>query len=176
MLRLAPDGSHIAVEPVPALAARLRIEFPAVQVHDVALSDDNGETIFYVAKLQEWSGMQQRPWLAAEYESITVPLLRLDDLVPASQRVDFLKVDVEGAQVLVLRGAERILSSHHPTIWFEHGARSANAYNTTSRDIWDHLVVRHGYRLWTADGDGPLDLAGFIAANDAPMWTYMAHR
>lgn len=174
IVRLAPDGQHMAFEPIPELAQQLKRDFPGVDVQGCALSDQTGETEFHLAKQAEWSGLQRRDWLGAEYETITVPVRRLDDLVPAGRRVDFIKVDVEGAQVLALRGAERILSEYQPAIWFEHGTRSAGSYNTTSRDMWE-LLTTHGYRVWTADGDGPLDLTAFTAANDIPMWTYMAH-
>ena len=37
MVRVAPNGRHIAWEPLPALARRLRERFPSVEVRDAAL-------------------------------------------------------------------------------------------------------------------------------------------
>lgn len=176
IVALAPEGQHLAFEPLPQLASSLRERFPMVDVRDAALADTDGETTFYVSDTSdEWSGIQRREWLDTTYREITVPVRTLDESAIHVPRVDFLKIDVEGAQVLVLRGAEGILSRDHPMIWIEHGARSAQAHNTTSADLWE-VLRRHGYRVWTADGDGPLDLPSFIATNEIPIWTYMAHR
>ncbi len=174
IVKLAPDGHHMAFEPIPKLAAKLTVDFPAVNVNGIALSDETSEMGFYIADCPELSGLQRREWLDTDYTEVTVPVRRLDDMVPAGQRVDFLKIDVEGAQVLVLLGARRILADHHPTIWIEHGDRSAAAHGTTTADLWN-LLMENGYRVWTADGEGPLDLARMQAANEMPMWTYMAH-
>jgi FkbM family methyltransferase len=174
ILRLAPDGHHIAFEPIPQLAAKLATDFPEVDVHGCALSDVTGEAVFHVADSAELSGLQPRDWTGTRYTEVPVLVRRLDDVVPPGRRIDFLKVDVEGAQVRVLFGARRILADDHPTIWIEHGERSAGAYGTTTADLWT-LLSEHGYRVWTADGHGPLDLPQMQAANDQPMWTYMAH-
>ena len=174
MVRLAPLGKHMAFEPIPELAAKLAVEFPAVDVNGVALSDEEGEAAFQVAEEREQSGLEQRGWLKTGYEAVTVPVRRLDDLVPPGRRVDFLKIDVEGAQGKVLLGSRRVLTECHPPIWFEHGERSAGVYGTTTSEIWE-LLTELGYRVWTADGDGPLSRLEMEAANDMPMWTYMAH-
>jgi FkbM family methyltransferase len=174
ILTLAPDGRHMAFEPIPHLAAHLATTFPNVDVRDVALGDEPSETVFHVADAPELSGLQPREWLDTGYSRVPVSVRRLDDVVPLGQRVDFVKVDVEGAQVRVLLGAARILADQHPTIWIEHGTRSAAAYGSTTEELWT-LLTDNGYRVWTADGQGPLDLAQMQAANDLPMWTYMAH-
>ncbi|NYT32987.1 FkbM family methyltransferase [Rhizobium sp. WYCCWR 11128] len=41
--------------------------------------------------------------------SIDVPLVRLDDYFSPGQRVDFIKIDVQGYELSVLQGAERVL-------------------------------------------------------------------
>jgi FkbM family methyltransferase len=46
MVRLAPNGRHIAWEPLPALARRLRERYPAVEIRDAALSIGAGERAF----------------------------------------------------------------------------------------------------------------------------------
>ncbi len=176
MVRLAPAGRHLAFEPIPTFCQTLCERFPKVEVHGCALADVDGETTFHVAENPELSGIQQREWLNTGYDSIEVPVRTLDSVVAADRQVDFLKIDVEGAQVLVLRGAERILSTDRPAIWVEHGARSASAHGTESHELWEILSL-HGYRMWTADGEGPLDLPAFLSSGrDKPMWTFMAHR
>jgi FkbM family methyltransferase len=174
MLSVAPAGHHMAFEPIPDLAARLAGEFPNVEVHAAALSDENSETTFYLADRPALSGLRRREWVNTGYTEIEVEVRRLDDVAPLSRSVSFLKLDVEGAEVCVLRGAQRLLAEHHPAIWFEHGARSPSVYDTTTADLWA-LLTDHGYRVWTADGHGPLSCEEMQAAHALPTWTFLAH-
>lgn len=48
--------------------------------------------------------------------SIEVETVRMDDIV---YEADFIKMDIEGAEFEALRGAEKILKSHHPVIVIE---------------------------------------------------------
>src|SRR5262249_9352486 len=48
----------------------------------------------------------------------TIQLVRLDDMV-WSQRVDFIKLDVQGCELAALRGAERLLVRDSPTLMIE---------------------------------------------------------
>jgi FkbM family methyltransferase len=174
MLSTAPAGQHMAFEPIPDLAARLVKEFPNVEIHAAALSDENGERIFYLADRPALSGLRRREWINTGYTEIKVAVRRLDDVVAPSHPVSFLKLDVEGAEICVLRGAQCLLAMHHPAIWFEHGARSPSVYNTATADLWT-LLTDHGYRVWTADGDGPLSCEQMQAAHALPIWTFLAH-
>jgi FkbM family methyltransferase len=50
-------------------------------------------------------------------KKVKVPAVRLDDLI--SEKVDFLKVDVEGFELNVLKGAQRILAEGRPRLMLE---------------------------------------------------------
>jgi len=52
-------------------------------------------------------------------ESSSIGRIALDDLLPPEVRVDFVKIDVEGMEQDVIRGMERIITDHHPTILAE---------------------------------------------------------
>ena len=47
---LAPNGKLHAFEPIPSQAAELRARFPDVQVHELALSDETGQSDFFVVE------------------------------------------------------------------------------------------------------------------------------
>jgi len=53
-----------------------------------------------------------------------VPAVALDDVIPSGTPVGFLKIDVQGAEELVLKGAKRIITESHPTILFELDSKS----------------------------------------------------
>ncbi len=62
VLRFAPEGQHIALEPLPHLADYLRAEFPRISVHCVAASDREGTAPFHhVVGCEPWSGLISRP-------------------------------------------------------------------------------------------------------------------
>lgn len=68
-----------------------------------------------------------------------LPLVRLDDFYD-QPRLDFLKIDVEGMEADVLRGAERLIRTHRPIIHVE------NDRAEKSRDLVE-LLRSQGYRL-----------------------------
>jgi FkbM family methyltransferase len=157
IVRFAPRGRHVAWEPLPEFAAHLRRRFPAVEVRQAALSDQAGERDFaYVVDEPGWSGFVARPTPdGGPVETITVRCERLDDALPAGVRPELVKIDVEGAEEEVLRGASETLRRHRPVIVFEHGAGSAEYYGTTPLGIHDFLTGELGYTIQGLDGDGP---------------------
>jgi FkbM family methyltransferase len=163
IVALAPLGRHIAWEPLPDFAKLLAAEFPSVEVREAALSDNPGERDFaHLLERPGWSGFHARPVPgAATVESIRVRCERLDDVVPADLRIDLIKLDVEGAEEEVLRGAVETLRRDRPVIAFEHGLGSAEYYGTTPLHIHDLLVRRLGYEIYGLAGEGPYGAARF---------------
>lgn len=125
MVDLAPEGKHFAFEPVPVHADLLRETFPGVRVEQMALGELNETAPFrHVLSSPYNSGFERRWWDTYEenVEMIQVRVARLDDVVPLEVPIRFLKVDVEGSERAVFRGARRLLSTHLPYVAFELGA------------------------------------------------------
>jgi FkbM family methyltransferase len=163
LVRLCPDGRHIAWEPLPALAERLRAEFPGVEVRQAALSDRAAQRSFtHVLDAPAWSGLARRPTPGGgPVDQLTVSCERLDDVLPAGVSPAFLKIDVEGAEEEVLAGAAETLTRHRPLVAFEHGAGSAEYFGTTPERLHALLCAELGYRIQGLDGDGPYDIGRF---------------
>jgi FkbM family methyltransferase len=177
-VRVAPRGRHVAFEPLPELAADLRSQFPTVDVHECALSDGPpGEATFtYVPAMPELSGFRRRQYPAdLETRLIHVPTSSLDRALPGGYSPAMIKIDVEGAELQVLRGARETLLNHHPTLIFEHGVGAADYYGTSSVDIFD-LLSEVGYRVFDIDGGGPYTSTGFSALFEQPIWLFVATR
>ena len=139
-------GHHHAVEPLPAFAAYLREHFPSVEVHDCALSDEDGTaTFFHVVGSPATSGFhQQDPVAAKETVAIDVAIRRIDDLVGGAP-VRLIEVDVEGAEMHVFAGARGVIERGRPVLLFEHAGptprRSASRPTTCGRG-WTASATR----------------------------------
>lgn len=171
--RFSRPAEIVAIEAIPEKAARLRKAFPRVTLHCCAVGDAEGETIFFVADRQSgYSSLD--PGLASRQggvREIRVPIHRLDGLIdPAG--IDLVKIDVEGAELGVLRGAEAIVATSRPTIMFESGAEEMAGF--PRRELWAWLDA-HDYAVVTparvAHDDAGLDEKGFAEAHLYPPRT-----
>jgi FkbM family methyltransferase len=118
--RVAPDGQVVVVEMDPrnrrAIERNLEQNGEAasrVRLVHAALWESSGESIPYVAG-GKLSRLQPEP--AAE--GGTAETTALDELVEGVGlgRVDFLKLDVEGAELAALKGAAQVLEHHRPKL------------------------------------------------------------
>jgi FkbM family methyltransferase len=182
MLSIATHGRHMAFEPLPHFAAELRRDFPQVQVYEVALSDTSGDTTFeYVVSNPAYSGLRRRQYDRPneEVQTIRVPTARLDDLIPNDLSVAFIKIDVEGGELQVLRGGLATLRRCRPFVVFEHGRGAAESYGTTPAAVYA-VFAQCGLQVslmqrWLA-GKPPLTRSEFIEHFDrARDFYFLAH-
>lgn len=170
MLHFAPKGQHIGFEPLPNFFEKLESQFPEnCQFFNMALSDKKGEITFHhVVSNPAYSGIKKRSYAREDEEvrKITVKTDKLDDVLkPFSQTIDFIKIDVEGAELQVLKGATETLKQHKPIVVFEHGLGAADHYETTPEEIFD-LFAGCSFKLntmkkWLTGGEGGLDKQAF---------------
>lgn len=180
MIRVAPLGRHIAVEPLPQFAAALRRDHGGVVVWQAAAAEAAGPSGFvHVTSNPGYSGLRRRPYDRPRetLDEIAVVTARLDDMVGPGVPVDLIKIDVEGGEVGVLRGASRLLREYRPVIVFEHGGdRVVREYGVTTDDLWRELAA-HGYRVWTlpgfVDGGPALDRSG-LELELSKHWYFVA--
>jgi FkbM family methyltransferase len=173
-VRVAPQGRHIAFEPIPAVAADLAVAFPGVDCRQMALGDSRETTTFcHFRNLEGWSGLRRSPEISDERgdpEYITVTVSTLDaEVGKSTPRVDVVKIDVEGAELGVMEGARTLLSEAMPVLIFEHVAAAAALYGASSEDLWD-LLAGLGYEIFSVTGDGPYARREFAARTAVVNW------
>jgi FkbM family methyltransferase len=177
ILAVAPGGRHIAYEPIPGLAEQLTARYPGVDVRNAACSEEAGSAEFtHVVNAPAMSGLRQRedlPAHAEEVERITVRLDKLDDALPDGYVPSLVKIDVEGAELLVMRGAAETLARHRPFVVFEHGIGGADLYGSKPGEVWD-LLDGAGLRIFDLEGAGPYTRDGFEAVFSEPIWNFLA--
>lgn len=167
MLKLSPDGQHYAFEPIPYFYKKLLDKFKNSKVHisSIALSDNKGTTTFnFVKNAPAFSGLKQRNYLVKnpEIEIISVDIDKLDNIVPIDQKIDFIKIDVEGAEYSVMQGAVQTIKRCKPIVIFEFGSGASDSYSITPEMVYNFLCIDCQIQISTLKGwlnhANPLDL------------------
>jgi FkbM family methyltransferase len=130
----------IAFEPRPDAAAALQelVNGSPVVVHAVAVSDHNGEATLRMPEMCGLSTIESSNPIAGA--AITVPVRTLDSYKLAPVRL--IKIDVEGHEEAVLRGATKTLEAHRPALIVEVEERHSPG-NTNRVPEW---LAQFGYR------------------------------
>ncbi len=157
-------GKVISFEPIPHLfkaLTRSRDEnrFAGIcDIHNLALSDHDGEvSMVFAPKSTNFggsyiSGDKDAP---AEHERTTVKTLKLDGFM-SSRKVDFIKIDVEGAEFLALSGGLELIKRDMPVILCElHNVQLEKVSSTNATSLIS-LLTDLGYRCNLLQEDGTL--------------------
>ena len=157
IMKFAPDGKHYAFEPLPHLYEFLKEKYrnKDITVYSVALFDKKGETTFnYVVNAPAYSGIKKRHYDIpdAEISELMVETNLLDNLIPESIRIDFIKIDVEGAELPVLKGGVKTIRRCKPVIIFEFGIGAADYYGVKPEQVYDFISSQCGLFISTLKG------------------------
>ena len=163
ILQFSPDGAHFAFEPLPHLNQFLKEKYlnRKIDLFPIALFDKKGTTTFnYVVNAPAYSGIRKRHYDIpnAEINELTVETDLLDNIIPENGKIDFIKIDVEGAEYPVLKGSVKTISRCRPLIIFEFGMGAADYYDTKPEQVFKLLNQICGMNLST--------LKGFLKRND----------
>jgi FkbM family methyltransferase len=144
-----------ALEPSPENAQAVRdhasMNKVDIDVIEAAAAEVAGRADFLLVEERSWSHLADRGSHGGTESTITVDVVRLDDLgLPAP---DVVKIDVEGSEGAVLRGMERTLAERRPVIICE--------LHETNEEV-AALLEAAGYRLENLDGPEPVRRAGAI--------------
>ncbi|HUT50504.1 MAG TPA: FkbM family methyltransferase [Alphaproteobacteria bacterium] len=170
--RVAPDGVVVAFEPVREIADTLSANLAAngfshAVVRMMALSDAEGALPIYRAREPIRDG-SINDGMGSLFigdrdlvEAGTIPVSTLDHQVAelGLAKVDVIKMDIEGAELPALRGAEAVLRRDRPVLIVEVQEETARAAGYAAVDLFAYLA-RLGYRFDTIQVDGgvrPLD-------------------
>lgn len=85
----------------------------------------------------------------------SVPIVTLDEEVQSLPSPEFIKIDVEGLELKVLRGAGQLLRDRHPELFIElHGSTQENKLQN-AREVLS-LLFEHGYAIYDVENQREL--------------------
>ena len=122
LIKLSPQGIYFAFEPIPFFARYLKIKYPNVDVREIALSDTTGSVDFvntYLSPALSSLDYGRIESLNIPFKVFTVASDTLDNQFLGVEKVDFIKIDVEGNEFKVLSGAVDTLSKFSPYLVIE---------------------------------------------------------
>lgn len=142
LARWCNRGQVIAFEPQPDLAEALirlcaSIGMKCVKIEQAAVCATSGSQDFFIPLRHQPGASLIRP--EEEHARIRVPTVSLDDYFAKRVPPSMIKIDVEGAELEVLRGAERVLREAAPLIIVECENRHLGPHYTVA-DVFAYLA------------------------------------
>jgi FkbM family methyltransferase len=181
-----PHAALFALEPNPDAARLLRRtvrRLAGTVVLELAAGERDGPAELILPQGAFGSDVPalswvQRPGEGRQADAMPIRLRRLDGLIEDGTIVVtgpvLLKVDVEGGEMGVLRGAADLLERYRPIVYLECQAVSLARQGETPADLWN-LLEHAGYRLF-GSREGQLvpmrqaetEVANYLALPDMP--------
>jgi FkbM family methyltransferase len=142
-------GTVIAFEPLPAAFKILEMnctDLSNTKLFPLALSDREGQTNFYIRKNGDMSSLNPD----AHANKIRVKTTTADKILKNYEKLDLIKIDVEGFELEVIYGAQELLSIQKPIVYFEFLHRFATERGFRFEEF-ETLLSKYDYVLKWVD-------------------------
>jgi FkbM family methyltransferase len=162
--RVGARGKVFAFEPSPRERKTLRLHLILnrcvnVSVQGLALGHEETESDLYVVQgIQTGCNSLRPPIVVSKTSRVSVRVTQLDRWLENKniQEVNFIKLDVEGGELAVLKGAEQLLARQpRPIILAEVQDLRTRPWGYPAKDILRYLCERR-YRWFDLSEDGSL--------------------
>jgi FkbM family methyltransferase len=165
---VGPGGKVIAIEPEPRNVGSLRRRIERAGIADIvecvpaAAADKAGELRLAITR-----GHPADHHLSET--GVLIPAVTLDGLAAKDPRpVSLIKIDVQGAETMVVAGARQLIQTHHPAIFVEIDAPSLARSGSSPQELIATLT-EIGYRphRLTRDGVGDVETTSELVSRAA---------
>lgn len=173
--QMSPHAEVYSFEPLPqnieAYKKNQQLnQFSKMHLQEVCVADQKGETEFLIPPKEEsgWGRMAHRDLFSGE--KIKRPVITLDQFCQEKQmgKVDLMKIDVEGYEYKVLKGAINIIEKDRPRICIELNEPCLLDTGTSGEEIFAFFKQRK-YRMHALDPQKGL----FAVEAPLPYYKYL---
>lgn len=148
-----PEGRILAFEPIPKTYEYLKKNIAIngiknVEIHNFGLSDKNKEVIFYYDP--NLSGASSLKNLDKDRKKVKIKgrVKRMDSFISRlTKRIDFIKCDIEGAEIFAIKGGLKTIKKTLPVIFLEMLRKWSAKYGYHPNDIIK-ILKEVGYKCF----------------------------
>lgn len=127
-----------------------------------AVGEKLGFTDFFISDRDYLGVMSSQQKTDPESKLVKVPVIKLDDFFENIEHgIDFIKIDVEGAELFVLKGANAVIKKFRPDLLIEIHGPFLDSFGYTVDDIFNYLGTL-GYQANHIVNDKKLSLESFM--------------
>jgi FkbM family methyltransferase len=145
---VGPQGRVISFEPLPSNVWQIKYNaslnnFSHVTVREEAISDKEGDALFQTTDFPTTGRLENGHVHQEKSGEVTVKVRALDAVIAEAKLPlpDLIKMDVEGAETLVLKGATQTLASTRPLMLIElHGTNEPVASVLAEQHYTTHVL------------------------------------
>ncbi|MCM8787757.1 MAG: FkbM family methyltransferase [Candidatus Omnitrophica bacterium] len=154
---IGKKGELHCFEPLPEAFSQLKNKYSIyknVFLHKLALSNFKGKKNFFYAKgLPEESGLKKRFYTMPGKENIKiikVDVSKLDYFVKNFKKINYIKIDTEGAEIDIIKGGINLINKFKPIISIEYGFPTYSVYGYKRDNLYflakdiDYLICDLG--------------------------------
>jgi FkbM family methyltransferase len=166
-------------EPMPAIFTELKAnleinQFANITIHPFGLSNRSGSARFFFNSRITVASSAADLFGAADTREVEVKLRTLDEVQAEwDTPIDFIKCDVEGAELFVFQGGMKALAKCRPVIFCEMLRKWAKKFSYHPNDIIA-LLKTAGYRCFAA-ADGKLAACPVVDDNTEATNFFFLH-
>lgn len=170
--RMNPHSKIHAFEPIPSTFKNLKRNLelnslPQIHPHSIALSNRSGECILYTYPTGSVNASLENVSGRSDVVKISCEMQTLDDFAQSKNiQPDLIKIDVEGAELMVFQGAEKTILKNRPILFTEILRKWSAVFNYHPNDIL-HLLKSWNYRCFGVQ-DGSLIEVFLVDENTLP--------
>lgn len=153
LAKYLPDSQWYAFEPISEAVAQLKVNLSLnaiknVSVEEACVSNEAGHKILKLPSDTHWglATLGDSPSRFNKYDQRKVKAIKLDDFIDEHHisHVDFMKIDTEGWELFVLKGAQKMIQRDHPVILMEYNESNMKQCGVSQLEVHE-LLKELGY-------------------------------
>lgn len=151
--RVGENGKVYSFEPALEAFYRLKqnvkLNNYKAKIYNIGISDKIGETVLYTCEDDAYNSLGKKP-MKPIIKEVIINTITLDEFCKNEKisTINLIKIDTEGADYLVLKGAERILTKDSaPVIICEYNRKTEDGFDFKVNELYRYLK-KLGYYIY----------------------------